>query len=233
MNVEQRIRNCEIYQKQIKRYDPEPFYVNFFLEEFLDEINYILDRLFEDADRDFGLFIVGKVSLEKFHKKAKEKKEEKALEFLDWYFSKIKQINENKYSKAIQKISKLRNESKKIPEIKLMIRAIDRYKNDTNQEIMINLGNKKSISKNVIDLEMRRQLPIFLEMINYKRNRENEPIVKEDQIVVSTFVNIEDCEKIEIVYATEVYLSVIRRLIEEVREKVKELTTIDYSSTFN
>ena len=80
---------------------------------------------------------------------------------------------------------------------------------------------------------MRRQLPIFLETINHKRSKENKPKVKKDEIVVSTFVNIENCEKIEIVYATEIYLSVLQRLIEDVREKINELTIRDYSSTSN
>ena len=30
MNIEKTIENCEIYLKQIKQYEPDPFYVNYF-----------------------------------------------------------------------------------------------------------------------------------------------------------------------------------------------------------
>ena len=30
MNIEEEIKKCEIFSKQIKQYDPEPFYVNYF-----------------------------------------------------------------------------------------------------------------------------------------------------------------------------------------------------------
>ena len=30
MNIEEEIKKCEIFLKQIKQYDPDPFYVNYF-----------------------------------------------------------------------------------------------------------------------------------------------------------------------------------------------------------
>jgi len=35
MDVEKEIENCKIFSKQIKQYDPDPFYVNIFLQNIL------------------------------------------------------------------------------------------------------------------------------------------------------------------------------------------------------
>ena len=64
-----------------------------------------------------------------------------------------------------------------LPKIKIMIRAIERYKNDFNQEIKIDLRNGKIISKEQLDIEIKRQTPIFLETINAKRKEKDEPKV--------------------------------------------------------
>ena len=51
------------------------YYVElFFRRIYLDEINYIIQmKLFEEADRDFGLFIKGRDFFkEEFHRKAKD-----------------------------------------------------------------------------------------------------------------------------------------------------------------
>ena len=38
MNVEEEIKKCEIYSKQIKQYDPDPFYVDHFLISILIQL---------------------------------------------------------------------------------------------------------------------------------------------------------------------------------------------------
>ena len=38
MDIEENIKNCEIYLKKIKQYDPDPYYVNYFFN-----IAYLLD----------------------------------------------------------------------------------------------------------------------------------------------------------------------------------------------
>ena len=58
-----------------------------------------------------------------------------------------------------------------------MMRASNRYKDDINQEIKINLRHKKIRSKEELDIEIKRQSSIFLEMINDKRIKKNEPKV--------------------------------------------------------
>lgn len=224
MNIEEKIKNCEIYQKQIKKYDPDPFYVNHFFSEYIDAVNNIYNDIFKEANRDFGLFILGKISYEKFNKKAKIKNDENALKFLEWFLQKFNQEHKNSYPNFMKKICKFKSKSQKIPEIKIMIRASNRYKDDINQQIKVNLSNEKLRSKEELDIEIKRQLPIFLEIINHKRAEKNEPKVDGNQIIASTFLDIEDHIGIEIAYASEIYIPVMKRLIDESREKIKELT---------
>jgi hypothetical protein len=106
-----------------------------------------------------------------------------------------------------------------------MIRAADRYKNDFNQEIKINLTDGKIASREELDVEIKRQTPRFLEIINAKRKKENEPKINEGKIVPSAFLNIEESGEMEIMYASQIYMSVIRRLIEGSRDKIKELSS--------
>jgi len=106
-----------------------------------------------------------------------------------------------------------------------MIRAANRYKNDFNQEIKINLTNGKIASREELDIEIKKQTPRFLEIINAKRKKENEPKIKGGEIVPSAFLNIEESDEIEIMYASQIYMSVIRRLIKESRDKIKELSS--------
>jgi len=224
MNVEETIKKCEIYSKQIKQYDPDPFYIDYFFTKYIDSVNEVFNLIFEEASKDFGLFILEKSTQEKFLEKAKMKNDKNAIKFSEWYLKKFNQEHENPLPNAIKKICNFKNKSKKIPEIKIMIRASERYKDDVNQEIKINLTNKKLRSKEELSIEINRQLPIFLEIINHKRKKGNEPKVDENQVTTSAFMNIEDHKDIEIAYISEIYISVLKRMVEETRKKIKELT---------
>jgi hypothetical protein len=225
MNIEEKIKNCEIYLKQIKKYDPDPFYVNHFFNEFVDSVNNTYDDIFKEANRDFGLFIVGDITQKKFNEKAKMKNDENAIKFSEWFSQKFNQEHENPYPNFMKEICEFKSKSQKIPEIKIMIRASDRYKDDINQQIKVNLSNGKLRMREELDIEIKRQLPIFLEIVNHKRIKKNEPKVDHNQISASTFLDIEDHIDIEIVYASEIYIPVMKRLVDESRKKIKELTT--------
>ena len=69
----------------------------------------------------------------------------------------------------MNEICQFRNKNESLPKIKIMIRATERYKNDFNQEIKINLKNGKIISKEQLDIEIKRQTQMFLEIINAKK----------------------------------------------------------------
>ena len=225
MNIEEEIKKCEIYSKQIKQYDPDPFYVDYFFNKYINSINNIINGIFEEANIDFGLFITGKITQKKFFEKATAKKDSNAIKFSKWFSLKYENEHENSYPNLMDKIRQFKNKTQSLPQIKIMIRAVDRYKDDFNQEIKINLTNGKIISKEELDIEIKRQSPGFLEIINVKRKKENEPKINEKKIVASAFLNIEKSDEIEIMYVSQIYISVIRRLIDESRDKIKELTS--------
>ena len=225
MNIEKIIDDCKIYQKQIRQYDPDPFYVNHFFSKFIDSVNFVMDNIFDEANRDFGLFITEKISYEKFLKKAKEKNDVKAIKFSEWYIEKINQEHKSRFPKAIKKICELKIKENTLPEIKIMIRAKDRYENDINQQIIVSLSNGKLRSKEELQIEINRELPVFLEVINHKRTENNEPSVNENQIATSSFFDIEDIFQVEVAYAAEIYIPVLLRLVEESRKKIKELAS--------
>jgi len=224
MNIEEAIKNCEIYLKQIKQYDPDPYYVNYFFNEYIISIDNIINGIFEEANRDFGLFILKNISEQKFYEKAKQKNDKNALKFLEWFSIKYIEEHKNSYPDFMKKICQFKNKFKKLPEIKIMIRASDRYKDDINQQIKVNLNHGKLRSKEELDIEIKRQLPIFLEIINHKRNIKNEPKVRKNQIIATACIDIEDYKDIEIMYASKIYMPVMKRLIDESRKKIKELT---------
>ena len=224
MNIEEEIKKCGIYSKQIKQYDPDPFYVDYFFNKYINSINNIINGIFEEASIDFGLFIVKETTQKKFNERASIKKDKNALKFSKWFSIKYKKEHENSYPNFMNEISQFRNRNESLPKIKIMIRATERYKNDFNQEIQINLKNKKIISKQQLDIEIKRQTQTFLEIINAKRSRENEPKVTKKKIISSAFVDLKKEQDIEIMYLCQIYTPVIRRLIDESRNKIKELT---------
>lgn len=225
MSIEEAIKNCEIYLKQINQYDPDPFYVNHFFNQYVDSINNIIIGIFEEGNRDFGLFISENISQKTFEEKAKTKNDQNAIKFSEWYSKKFNQEHKNPYPNFMREICQFKNKFGKLPEIKIMMRASDRYKDDISQEIKVNLSNGKLSSKEELEIQIKRQLPTFLEIINHKRKKENEPKVTEKQVIASAFLDIENHKDIEIVYTAEIYIPVLKRLVEESRIKIKELTT--------
>ena len=122
MNIEEEITRCEIYSKQIKQYDPDPFYVDYFFTKYINSINNIVNGIFEEANIDFGLFITEKVTQRKFNEKANLKKDENALKFSKWFSKKNKKEHENPYPNHMNKIRLFKNENESLPKIKIMIR---------------------------------------------------------------------------------------------------------------
>lgn len=224
MNVEAKIEKCEFYLKQIKYFDPEPFYVNYFFSLFIKSVNQVYDGIFEEANNDFGLFILSECNKEKFRKKALIKKDEKALEFVDWFEKKNKKKHESMYPKFIKDVIEFQKKFNKLPKIKIMLRAKERYSKDVNQEILVKLTNGKLRSKKELEIEIKRTLLVFLEIINNKRTSNNEPKVKEKQITASTFMQIKENEECEIVYASEIYIPILTRFVSESREKINHIT---------
>ena len=59
MDIEKEIEECESILKKIKQFDPDPYYINYFFNAYLFSVNKIFVGIFEEANRDFGLFITG------------------------------------------------------------------------------------------------------------------------------------------------------------------------------
>lgn len=218
------IEDCEIYLNKIKQYDPDPYYVNYFLEKYIDSINNTYREILDEGNKDFGLFLSDDISKEKFYEKAKIKDDENAIKFAEWYLAKYSDEHKKTYPKIITKIAQLKK-NKEPFKIKTKIRALDRYDNDVYLEINPGLNHGKLRSKKELEIQTKRQLPIFLEIINYKRKQNQEPTVRDKQTRVSAFIEIDEYEDIEIAHIAEIYVAVIRRITEETRNKIKELTS--------
>ncbi len=223
MNIEEAIEKWEISLKQIKQYEPDPFYVNYFFDQYVSLRNKIIEGIFEEADKNFELFLTESVIEKNFQQKVKLKNDENTIKFLKWFRTKYIEEHQNLYPNLMNEICNFRKKFGKLPDVKIMIRASDRYKDDINLEIHVPLKNKKLRSKNELDIEIKRQLPVFLEIINYKRHERNEPKVKNNQIIASTFLDVKNHKDVEIIYASEIYILVIKRLVEESRIKIKDL----------
>ncbi len=223
MNIEETIKKCEISLKQIRQYDPEPFYVDYFFNQYLTLRNNIISGIFKEANIDFGLFLTGPINEKNFHEKAKLKNDENAIKFSEWFKIKYNEEHKNAYPSFMNDINNFRNKFERLPSVKIMIRALDRYKDDINQEIKVPLNHGKLRSKDELGIEMKRQLPVFLEIINHKRHVNDEPKVEENQTITSAFLNVGDHNAMEISYAAEIYIPVMRRLVEESRKKIKKL----------
>ena len=221
------IKDCEIYLSKIKQYDPDPFYVDYFFRKYISSVANTYNEILEKANKDFGLFILENVSKENFYEKAKKKNDKNALKFVEWYSKKYIEEHKKPYPKIIGKLIQKYVDAKSL-KIKIMIRAIDRYKEDIHLEINPGLNQGKLRSKEELKMQTRRQIPIFLQRINYKRIHNYEPIVKEDQTKVSAFVEIDGCSDTEVAYVAEIYIQVMRRLVDESERKIKKLTTWNY-----
>lgn len=225
MNIEETINNCKIFLKQIKQYDPDPFYVNYFFNEYINSVNNTFNGIFEEANRDFGLFVTEKISQQSFYEKAKMKKDLNAIQFSEWYSIKYNKEHENPFPNFIKKICQFKQRFEKIPEIKIMMKPSEIYNDDIYQQIKVNLIDGKIRSKEELEIEIKRQLPTYLEIINHKRRQQNEPKVGEKQVKASAFLDVENHRDVEIAYAVEIYIPVLERLVEESRKKINELTT--------
>ncbi len=223
MNIEETIEKCEISLKQIKQYEPDPFYVNYFFDQYINLRNKIIVGIFEEAGKDFKLFLTESITEENFQQKAKLKNNENAIKFSEWFRTKYIKEHQNLYPNLMSEICNFRKKFGKLPDVKIMIRASDRYKEDINLEIQVPLKNKKLCSKNELDVEIKRQSSVFLEIVNYKRRKRNEPKVKNNQIIASAFLDVKNHKDIEIAYTSEIYIPVIKRLVEESRIKINDL----------
>jgi len=223
MNIEGKIKDCEYNLKQINHFNPDPYYVDYFFKAYLQSVIDVYDEILEEANRDFGLFIPGKCTKEKFERKATDKNDQLALKFLSWFKDNYENEHNSSYPSFIKKIICFFKMYNHLPKITIKIQANQRYKDDVFQSIQVGLTKGKIRSKQELQIEIKRQMPVFLEIINQKRNRQNEPKVAEDQIIASAFLKIKNHD-VEISHACKIYLSVMKRFLDESRNEIKKFT---------
>ena len=224
MSVEEKIKECKNNLNQINHFNPDPYYVNYFFKAFLHSVSDFFDEIFKEANRDFGLFVLGKCTKEKFEKKAFEKDDHLALKFLSWFEENYKREHKGSYPNFIKETMYFLKEFSYLPRIIIKIQPNQTYPNDTYQSIHVGLTKGKIRSKEELEIEIKRQVPMFLEIINQKRKDRNEPRVDENQIIASTFLELKNYENFEILQACDIYLPVLRRFLYEFRNEIKKLT---------
>ncbi|WP_420546214.1 hypothetical protein [Nitrosopumilus sp.] len=222
MEVEREIENCQVCLDKLKQYDPDPYYVSFFFNQYTNAIENITNGIIEEADRDFGLFVQGKISYETFQKKAKYKNDLNAIKFAEWFFEKYEEEHTNLYPSIMRKILNFKETFQKIPRIKLMIKPRERYDGDINHEIKI---NQKPNKRENLMVYIDKQIPLFLEIINCKRNQNKQSKLKKNHTYASACIDIEEHKDIDVFYMAEIYLFTIQRFVNETRMKIKKLTS--------
>lgn len=225
MSVEEKIKNCDYNLKQINHFNPDPFYVNYFFKAYLQSVNEVYDKIFEESNRDFGLFVSGKCTKEKLRDKAKEKKDSIALKFLSWFEENYEEEHSGSYPNFIKKSNHFLKKFKRLPKIIIKIQPSQIYKDDFFQSIQVGLTKGKIRSREELEIEIKRQRPVFLEIINQKRKDSNEPLVSQTQIKASAYLDLKNYENVEISHVCEIYLPVMRRILDDSRKEIKKLTS--------
>lgn len=225
MNIDEKIKDCEFYLKQIIRFNPDPFFVGYFFKAYLESVIDGYNEIFNEANVDFGLFISGKCTLEEFERKATEKNDKKALKFVSWFKDSYETVHTSPVPSFIKNTIYFIKKNNHLPKISIKIGTAKIYTGDFLQKIQVGLIEGKIRSKEELQLEIKRQTPLFLEIINQKRKNNDEPKVSANQVIASTFLDMKDYDDIQISRACEMYLPVLKRLFEESRNKIKTLTT--------
>jgi hypothetical protein len=223
MNLEAKLKDCKFNLDQINHFNPEPYYVRHFLRDYIKSVIESYEGIFEEANRDFGLFVSSKITKEKFENKANEKNDQLALKFISWFDSNYKKEHQTAYPKFLKNVISYFKENNSIPKITIKLLSEQRYERDPVQEIKVELKGEKFRSKEQLQFQIKRQTPLFLELINKKRKDGNEPKIDESQVTVSAFLDLENYEDVEISYACEIYIPVLNRIVEESMLKVKQL----------
>lgn len=228
MDLDERLEECRFYVNQINYFDPDPFYVRKLFIDFLGQSCNIVNGIFKEADRDFGLFMKDKHSPANFRKKATEKKDEKALEFHQWFNERYDQEHKMPYLKFILKAKKYLDDTNELPCPIVKLRTKERYHNDPCHPIPIQFENDR-LSKDSLKVSMYRYGRFFIDRVNKKRKEQMEPTISPNEVAASCFLPLEaDCNEeqyFEIGLASKLYISTLRDLVAESRSKIKSLTS--------
>lgn len=219
MKIDELIKECKSNLFQIENFEPDPYYVKYFLKLFLKYASKICDAVFEEKSNEFGLF--GVDTKNKFRYQAVSKQDKKAIKFSDWFDKKFHDEHQSVYPDFMLNLIKLQEKGKEIPRIQIMLRPKEQYVNDIYQEILPKMINGKLQSKEELFVEIKRNASIFLEIVNHKRKLNNQSKINEKQIMTVTCMKFNE-ENFEIIHACKTYLTVLNRIIIE-SEKEKNI----------
>ena len=256
------IQECVKYAKQIKLHEPDPYYVRYCLGEYLRIVDVAVNCIFEAADIDFGLFAPRPVTRNSFADCISEKYNQDILasEFLRWYdIQYAGQWHSGVYPYMMKLTRHVYHHTRRAPKVKIMLRSTHRYKDDPTYDLdMPGLltSDGKMRSKDALLVQLNRHLPIFLDVINHKRQAKDEPRVSAKQVVPSTFAVIDTFAAanvmrhhtgnnparsllsptprilhMEIGHAAELYTHVIQRMHYESATYIKNLITSSTAHT--
>lgn len=223
MDIEEYIKECKDSLRQIENHDPDPYYVKYYLKIFLDSTSKIFDNIFKEANIRFGMFL-DTCNEETFKQKAQKKNDKNSIEFVKWFEREFESIHELSYPYFIKKIRENYEFGKEL-EIKIMLRAKERYEKDVPYIIPIRLSNEKIPSREELLVEIQKHTPMFLDIMNSKRQNNSEPRISPKDVIVSSYM-MYDGRDYEIAYACNTYIPVLEKLVEACREKIKQLTTM-------
>lgn len=192
------IQECIKYAQQIKLHDPDPYYVKYCFAKYLKSVDVAINDIFATADIDFGLFASKPVTRDSFadciRQKYDKNRDTLASQFLQWYdIQYAGQWHSGTYPYMMRLAHHTFHITEKVPEIKIMLRAKNRYKDDPTCDMNMDglTSNGKLRSKDELSIQLNRYTPIFLDVINYKRSQRGEPRVSEKQVVASAFAIID------------------------------------------
>ncbi len=222
MDAGELIEGCKAEAVQIGNYDPDPYYVGYFFRSYLGLVARAYGCIFEEAARDFGL-PVDRGGMGGFREKSVLKNDPGAVEFVSWYGERFEREHRGGYPGAMRAIAGAYGRHKRLPPIRIMIRARERCRDDVPHPVRVGLRGGKLRSRGELAVEVNRQIPAFLKAINRKRRENGEPAVAGDCVVASAFF---ECHGgFEIAYAARVYVRTVERMVSDSRRKITELAS--------
>ena len=184
-------------------HDPDPYYIRYYLVKYMDAADAAIGRIFASAGSSFGVMMRGRAKTRDEYVHCLWQREKSngssqgtdmlAREFLRWYDAQHAGAwHEGTPAQMMGIVLDARHATGSMPGIKIMIRAKERHKGDPIYEINTRglLSGGKLLSRQELEMRVKRRMPAFLEIINHKRSQNGEPAVKTGDVMPSAFAEI-------------------------------------------
>lgn len=226
MDVDESLKDCKASLLNIEKFNPEPFYVNKFFLEFLSSAINVIESVISEADRDFGLFIKGKAGFDKFREKASDKNDQNALEFIRWYESRLEKENQFPNAKFVWSCMTIFENNAMIPSSDIFLKPRDMTTGDICYPLNTKLRDGRIIDKEELRKSIEYNIPLFVQIINEKRKLNSNPRILKNNVCVCALIDF-DGRYFEVIECCKIYLTILDEIIDEAREKIRELTLFE------